>query len=160
MNSDRTADGVHERAGRLIAKERVEGITDSERDWLAGHFRECSACADAAENMDRSLASLRTEGVEVPRDLAARTQLRVHLRASELREHGPSHRILWAITAASWGLGVATAPWVWRGFAWFGEHTGLPKPLWQMGFVLWWVVPALAAVAAVVLDKKDAPQSN
>jgi predicted anti-sigma-YlaC factor YlaD len=151
---------LHERAERLIAQERVEGLADSDAGWLASHLNECAACSDLSESMNRALASMRANGVELPRGLAARTQLRVHLRASELREHSPTRRVLWAITAASWGLGVATAPWIWRGFAWFGEHTGLPRPLWQMGFVLWWVIPALAAVAAVVLDKKDAPQGN
>jgi len=160
MNANLGQPTLHQRAERLIAQERVEGLSDSDSGWLAGHLRDCPRCAEAAENMDRALASLRVTGIELPPDLAARTQLRVHLRASELREHSPSRRILWAITAASWGLGVATAPWVWRGFAWVGEHTGVPKPLWEMGFVLWWVIPALAAVSAVVFDKKDAPQGN
>jgi len=82
------------------------------------------------------------------------------LRAAELRERAPSRGLLWAITAASWGLGVATAPWVWRGFAWVGEHTGLPKPLWELGFILWWAVPAILAAGAVVLERKGEPLSN
>ena len=151
---------IHQRAERLIAQERVEGLSDIDRDWLAGHLRECSACADVAENMGRAIASLRANGIELPRGLASRTQLRVHLRAAELRERAPSRGILWAITAASWGLGVATAPWVWRGFSWVGEHTGLPKPLWALGFILWWAVPAILAAGAVVLERKGEPQSN
>jgi len=150
----------HQRAERLITQERVAGLTNAERDWLSSHLRECAACADAAENMSRAIASLRTNGIELPRGLASRTQLRVHLRAAELRERAPSRGLLWAITAASWGLGVATAPWVWRGFAWVGEHTGLPKPLWELGFILWWAVPAILAAGAVVLERKGEPLSN
>jgi len=150
----------HERAERLLAKERVEGITDSDRVWLASHLSECTACANLSESMSRALTALRANGVELPRGLAARTQLRVHLRAAELRERAPSRGVLWAITAASWGLGVATAPWVWRGFAWVGEHAGLPKPLWEMGFVLWWAVPAILAAAAVIMERKGEPQGN
>jgi hypothetical protein len=151
---------LHGRATQLIAQERIEGISRADREWLAQHLHECSECAGRAEKMNRAVAALRANGIELPRGLAERTQLRVRLRADELRERAPGRGILWAITAASWGLGVATAPWVWRGFAWVGEHTGVPKPLWEVGFVLWWLIPALAAVAAVVLDKKDAPQSN
>jgi len=160
MSADLQGRTGHERAERLIAQERVEGLNSSEREWLAAHLRECTACADAAENLSRALASLRANGIELPRGLASRTQLRVHLRAAELRERAPSRTLLWAITAASWGLGVATAPWVWRGFAWFGSHTGLPKPLWEMGFVLWWAVPAILAAGAVILERKGEPQSN
>lgn len=152
--------GIHQRAERLIAQERVEGLSNIERDWLANHLRECAACADTAENMGRAIGSLRANGIELPRGLASRTQLRVRLRAEELRERAPSRSLLWAITAASWGLGVATAPWVWRGFAWVGEHTGLPKPLWALGFILWWAVPAILAASAVVLERKGEPQSN
>jgi hypothetical protein len=160
MNADLRERHLHERAEYLIAKERVEGITESDRGWLANHLSQCAACTELSEGMNRALASLRANGVELPRGLAGRTQLRVHLRAAELRERAPSRSILWAITAASWGLGVATAPWVWRGFAWVGGHAGLPKPLWEMGFVLWWAVPAILAAAAVLLERKGEPQGN
>jgi hypothetical protein len=159
MSVNREAD-VHARAGRLIAKERIEGLTASEREWLAGHLRDCAECADTAQKMDSALGALKAQGIELPRDLARRTQLRVHLRAAELRESAPSRSLLWAITAASWGLGVASAPWIWRGFAWLGEHTGAPKPLWTVGFVLWWAVPAILATAAVILERKGEQQNN
>jgi hypothetical protein len=160
MSANLRGRSEHERAERLIAQERIEGLSSSEQEWLASHLHECAACADAADSMNRAIASLRTNGIELPRGLASRTQLRVHLRAAELRERAPSRSLLWAITAASWGLGVATAPWVWRGFAWVGEHTGLPKPLWELGFILWWAVPAILAAGAVVLEKKGEPLSN
>jgi hypothetical protein len=150
-------DNSHERAERLIAQERVEGIAAAEREWLAKHLDECTRCANQANGVERALASLRGAGVELPRGLAGRTQMRVRMRAEELREHAPGRRLLWAITAMSWALGVATAPWVWRGFAWVGEHTGMPKPIWEMGFVLWWAVPALIAAVAVLLERKAEP---
>jgi hypothetical protein len=54
------------------------------------------------------------------------------------------------VTAASWLLGVFSAPLVWRGFARLGSNFGLPKLAIEMGFVLWWAVPALVAVGAVL----------
>jgi hypothetical protein len=115
---------LHARAEHLIARERVEEIPATEREWLAKHLDDCEACAAVAASTEQALASLRGVSVELPRGLASRTQLRVRVRADELREHAPKRSLLWAITAMSWALGVATAPWVWRGFSWIGEHTG------------------------------------
>lgn len=146
----------HRRAQRLIAQERIEGaesIAAAERDWLMQHLRECEECSQAARSTERALASLRSLGVDVPPGLASRTQLRVRLRAEELREHAPARKYLWAISGVSWALGVATAPWVWQAFSWLGQHAGVPKLVWQLGFVLWWAVPAMFAAGAVIVEK-------
>jgi hypothetical protein len=146
---------VHARARRLVDEERIEGIlSDANSVWLSGHLRDCEQCEHAAGETNRALASLRSGGVEVPRGLASRTQMRVRLRADELRGRDLGNKLLWAVSGLSWAAGVASAPWVWRGFAWMGEHTGMPKTLWEMGFVLWWAVPALFAVGAVLADRK------
>jgi hypothetical protein len=150
---------LHARAERLMAQERVEEISAAERAWLAEHLDECTRCAAMASVTEQALAALRASSVDLPRGLASRTQMRVRMRAEELRERAPGRKLLWAITAMSWGLGVATAPWVWRGFEWLGQHTGVPKPLWEMGFVLWWGIPAMIAAAAVILEKKDEQSS-
>jgi sterol desaturase/sphingolipid hydroxylase (fatty acid hydroxylase superfamily) len=152
------SDNLHTRAEQLIAQERIEEISATEREWLGKHLDECAACSNVANEMGRAIASLRGVHVDLPRGLASRTQMRVRMRAEELRQHSPKRSLLWAITAMSWALGVATAPWVWRGFAWVGEHTGLPKPLWQIGFVLWWAIPAMIAAVAVILEKKGEQQ--
>jgi hypothetical protein len=149
---------LHARAEHLIARERVEEISTTEREWLTKHLDECARCAAVAASTEQALASLRGVSVDLPRGLASRTQLRVRMRADELREHAPKRSLLWAITAMSWALGVATAPWVWRGFSWIGEHTGAPKPLWEMGFVLWWAIPASIAAVAVILEKRGEQQ--
>jgi len=82
----------------------------------------------------------------------------VRLRAEELREHEPRRRMLWFACAASWIFGVASAPYVWRLFAWLGEVTGMPKLVWEIGFALWWTIPAL--FAAVVLLLENARQTE
>jgi len=96
------------------------------------------------------LSALRSLPVAVPRDLASRTQLRLRLRAQQAEQTSSSGALLWIITAASWLLGIFSAPLVWRAFAWVGQRANLPKPVLELGFVLWWAVPALIAVAVVL----------
>jgi anti-sigma factor RsiW len=143
-------DNLHQRAQRLLAESVVEGPRPAEEAWLREHLSECPACAREAAATQNALLALRAVPVNVPRDLAARTQLRVRLRAQETSTAASGSVWLWVVTAASWLLGVFSAPLVWRGFAWLGSNFGLPKLAIEMGFVLWWAVPALVAVAAVL----------
>ena len=144
---------LHQRAQKLLAESLVEGIAAPDQAWLAQHLRECADCAREAAATQDALQALRGVPVTVPRDLVARTQLRVRLRAQEASESSRSGMLLWAITVASWLLGVLSAPLVWRGFAWFGGHFGVPRLALEMGFVLWWTVPALVAAAAVLYQR-------
>jgi predicted anti-sigma-YlaC factor YlaD len=145
-------ENVHARAEKLIAQERIEGITQSDREWLAAHLRECAACAQVAQQTSDALRVLRAIPIPLPRGLAARTQFRVQLRAKEMREREPKRRLLWIMCAMSWALGIATAPYVWRAFEWIGGRIGLPRLIWEMGFGLWWTIPALVAAAVVLLE--------
>jgi hypothetical protein len=145
-------ENLHARAEKLIAQERIEGITQSERDWLAAHLLECSTCARIAEQTNDAVRVLRAVHVSLPRGLAERTRFRLQLRAQEMREREPKRRLLWIMCAMSWALGIATAPYVWRAFEWAGERMGLPRLLWEMGFGLWWTIPALVAAAVVLME--------
>jgi hypothetical protein len=144
---------LHQRAQKLLAESLVEGIAAPDQAWLAQHLRECPACSREAAATQDLLQALRSVPVSVPRDLVARTQMRVRLRSQEVGESSRSGMLLWVITGASWLLGVFSAPLVWRGFAWFGGHFGVPRLALEMGFVLWWTVPALLAVAAVLYQR-------
>jgi anti-sigma factor RsiW len=146
-------DNLHIRAQRLLAESVVEGLRPADETWLREHLAECPACAQEASATQNALRALRAVPVNVPRDLAARTQLRVRLRAQEASAASSGSFWLWAVTAASWLLGVFSAPLVWRGFAWLGSNFGLPKLAIEMGFVLWWAVPALVAVGAVLQQR-------
>jgi hypothetical protein len=141
---------LHERAQQLLAESVVEGLRSADETWLREHLAVCPACAQQAAATQDVLHALRSVPVQVPRDLAARTQLRVRLRTLETSKVVNGSFWLWAVTAASWVLGVFSAPLVWRGFAWLGANFGLPKLALEMGFVLWWTVPALVAVGAVL----------
>jgi predicted anti-sigma-YlaC factor YlaD len=144
----------HARANELMSRRRVESLSSEEDRWLSAHLAGCDFCSAADLQMAEALSTLRSMPISVPRNLASRTQLRVHLRAAELREHGPANRLIWAVAAMSWIFGLATAPFVWRGFAWVGSELHLPKLVWMTGVVLWWVVPALVATGIVLLGQK------
>jgi len=144
------SENVHDRALQLIAQGRVERVPETDRVWLAVHLEECEFCGEHARQTDRALRLLRTAIIALPDGLASRTQFRVRLRAEELREHGLGRKLLWTIAAVSWALGIASAPWVWRAFEWVGHRTGAPKLIWEVGFVMWWAVPALLATGVVL----------
>ena len=148
MNND-----THERARRFMAQQRVEGISAEEETWLAAHLAECEACSAVQAQTAQALAAFRGMDIELPKNLAARTQLRVRMRAEEMPAHNPGRLLLWAIAGVSWLLGLASAPLVWRGFEWLGDELGLPRIVWQIGVALWWLVPGVVATGAILLQK-------
>ena len=146
-------ENLHERARQLLTESVVEGLRPADETWLREHLAACSACAQEAAATQNVLHALRTVPVNVPRDLAARTQLRVQLRARDISTAAGGSFWLWAVAAASWLLGVFSAPLVWRAFAWLGANLGVPKLAVELGFVLWWTGPPLLA-AAIILHQK------
>lgn len=146
-------DAFHERAQQLIAKQRIEGISAEEQAWLAAHLADCEACSTQQTQTTKAVTAFRGMNIELPKNLAARTQLRVRLRAEELPARNGSRALLWAIAAVSWVLGLASAPLVWRGFEWAGSELGLPKIVWQVGVALWWLVPGIVATGTILLQK-------
>jgi len=148
-----TSNNVHDRALQLIAQARVEGIVEADSNWLRAHLEECEFCSDRARHTDRALRLMRTSAIPLPQGLAGRTQFRVRLRAQELREREPKRRALWLACTISWAFGIASAPYVWRLFAWFGERTGVPKLVWELGFGLWWTIPALFFAFVMLMEK-------
>jgi len=152
------SEDVHTKAGHLISQQRVEGISPTERQWLERHLQECESCAAQGRLTEEAVRALRAVAVPLPPALASRTQMRVRLRVQELREREPRRRMIWIVCGLSWALGIASAPYVWRAFAWMGEHTGTPNLVWELGFGLWWTIPAL--VAAVVLLLENARKTD
>ena len=144
----------HGRARDWIARRQIEGLSAEQQHWLDAHLLECESCAAEAGKLIEALSTLRSLHLDLPRNLASRTQMRVRLRAEELREYAPANRLIWVVAAASWIFGLATAPFVWRGFDWLGQQTGAPRLLLQFGFVLWWGVPALLAVGVVLWERE------
>ena len=148
---------LHVRAEQLIAQERIEGISAADQRWLRQHLAECEKCAALADVTEQAIRSLRGISVALPKTLASRTQFRVRLRAQQLRGE-PRWRMVWAACGISWAFGAATAPYVWRGLEWAGHRMGLPNIVWELGFGLWWALPA--AVVAVILLMENAGRSG
>jgi predicted anti-sigma-YlaC factor YlaD len=144
---------LHVRAKNLMAQGCIEHVSPDDQRWLEAHLGECESCANEQRQLRESLSALRTMHLDLPANLASRTQFRVRMRAEELHEKEPARKFVWAIAAVSWALGVSTAPWVWRGIEWLGQETGAPKLLLQAGFVLWWSVPPMIAAWAALSDK-------
>jgi hypothetical protein len=146
------SENTHDRALKLIAQARVEGIPETDSAWLRTHLEQCDFCAEHERQTDHALRSLRTAVIPLPEGLASRTQFRVRLRAQELREREPKRRALWLACTVSWAFGIASAPYVWSLFQWFGQRTGVPKLVWELGFGLWWTIPALFAAAVLLME--------
>jgi predicted anti-sigma-YlaC factor YlaD len=143
---------VHARAKQLIDQHHVEGLSEKERAWLDAHLQECAECATVAQSTESALRALRSNAVPFPSGLVSRTQFRERLRAQQLEEHAPRRLAIWAIAGVSWALGIATAPYVWQLFAWAGERLHVPKLAWELGFGLWWLIPALIAGAILLAE--------
>ncbi|MBV8807454.1 MAG: hypothetical protein JO033_02170 [Acidobacteriaceae bacterium] len=148
MNED-----VHARAKHLILADHVEHIAQHEREWLDQHLETCTDCDRLADATQKALRSLRAVSVPLPPSLASRAQLRVYLRIEELRTHRRGSWALWISCGLSWGFGAASTPYVWRGFQWAGQYIGVPNVVWQMGFGLWWALPALVAAGILLVEK-------
>jgi hypothetical protein len=147
------ADDEHARAQRLIECEAIEGIGPAEREWLERHLESCELCAGLAGLTRQAIQNLRSISVALPPDLASRTQLRVYLRAQEQRPYRRASA-LWISFALSWGLGIASAPLVWRGYEWVGRIAGLPTVWLKLTFGLWWGVPAAIAAGIWAIEKR------
>jgi len=148
---------VHARAEQLIAQGRVEGISAADQQWLRQHLADCANCAARSGATEQAIRSLRGLSVALPPALASRTQFRVRMRAEQLRSE-PRWRMVWAACGISWAFGAATAPYVWRALEWVGHRLGVPNIIWELGFGLWWALPA--AVVAVILLMENAGRST
>jgi hypothetical protein len=150
------SEDVHQRAERLIVANRVEGLSAADQAWLNLHLETCARCAKRADSTEHALRSLRSVSVRVGPGLIRATRLRVHARALELRDRRIQMAMLWVSCALSWVLGALSAPLVWHAFAWLGERSGMPAIAWQLGFALWWALPAAAVAVVLVMRTTQA----
>jgi predicted anti-sigma-YlaC factor YlaD len=139
-----------ERTRRAIDAFWVDGVDSGALD---AHLADCVECAEFARRTESAIQAARTVSVQVPRDLAFRTQFRVSLRAQEMRSPQWGWA-LWVSLALSWAVGIASAPLVWRALEWLGRNTGLPELGVRLAFGLWWAAPAAIAVGLWVFDKR------
>jgi len=140
---------VHEEAREWIALGAVDDLPEAERARLQTHIHECESCGEYAEASSAVIRSVRSLPVAAGPALVQTTQIRVRERARQLRE---KQERLWLVWMSCVGVGLSaavTTPLLWRGFAWIGEWAEVSSPVWQTGFAVFWIAPAL--VTSVLL---------
>ncbi len=142
---------VHQQAEHLLLKAAVEQLTPSEASWLGLHLEDCSRCSQVAGRLEEVVRSLRSVSVAADPSLVEIARRRVRRRAGELAPGKRSSGLVWVACVLTWGWVMLSAPYIWRGFAWLGEYVGIPDWAWKMGFGLWWLLPAVAAGAALAM---------
>lgn len=145
MSKQDVTENLHERARGLIDQDRIEGLAQDERFWLEEHLSWCEACTTRVAQTEASLQALKSVSVGLPRGLAASTSLRVRAEAARFKQRRSRNVALIVGCAISWVAGAASAPLVWRLFEWMGTTFDLPRIVWQLGFLSWWLVPAASA---------------
>jgi len=146
------SENLHMRAQQLIAQQRVERISTQEETWLAAHLAECEACSAEQVQTAQALAAFRSMNIELPKNLAARTQLRVRLLRTNCQ------RTIRAACCSGRSPGFPGC-WVLPVRLSSGVDLNGPAPSWAcpdrlaLGVALWWLVPGIVAMGAVLLQK-------
>jgi hypothetical protein len=177
MKDSANDNDIHERARRLIAlaspkalsgADRVAsgaGLSDkllsderSSNAWLATHLETCASCRDFAENIREAIHGLRAIPIAADRSLVSTTQTMVRRRSLELQRR---QERLWLVTVSCTAVAffaLLSAAALWRGFEWLGERAQLAPLVWQVGFLVFGVTPALAA--GILLLAKNTQLGN
>jgi predicted anti-sigma-YlaC factor YlaD len=162
VNSIRNND-AHERARKLIALAGPDVLSDADRlsqlsaqssnAWLAAHLETCASCRAFAENAAEMVLGLRAIPIAAERGLISATQLKVRRRALELQRHRERVWVVSVSCAAVTLCALLSAAVLWRGFEWLGARAHLASSVWQVGFLVFCMMPAL--VVGILLLGKD-----
>lgn len=154
------SDESHDKAKRLIAAARVEGIPAADREWLDAHLETCGDCSARARSVEKSITALRLASVPVDPCLIDETRKRVHLRAMEMRKDAEQTKALWISCALSWVFGVVSAPLLWEGLKWIDQRLALPQAVGWVAFPILWIVPAVLIGMGFAWKRSHAPSEN
>lgn len=148
MKSDPVSSDPHERARLMIAPSGPEGLSDvglsnAEQSWLAAHLESCPSCRQFAENSRETILSLRQIPITASGRLVSATQMRVRQRAAEMQRQQERFWVVCICCAAVTLSAVVTTAGLWRGFAWIGQQARLSSPVWEGGFVVFYLMPAV-----------------
>jgi len=140
---------VHEQARHWVALGGVDDLPEAQQAWLQTHLSECESCRDYVQATSQVIRSVRSVPIAAGPALVRATQVRVRVRARQLREKQERLWLVW-LSCALVGLSTAVStPLLWRGFAWVGRWAEVSSPVWQTGFAIFWIMPAL--VTSVLL---------
>ncbi|MGA9898388.1 MAG: hypothetical protein WBQ09_09830 [Terriglobales bacterium] len=145
---------IHQQAQEWIALTGAastgkDGLSETQQSQLQSHLRECNSCREFADATGHVIRSLRSVPMAATPALVRRTQARVRQHAQLLRQHKER---LWMVGVACAGIGFSAAvtlPIMWRLFSWMGSWAGVSTPVWETGFGVFVIAPAL--VVSVLL---------
>ncbi len=140
----------HDEARQLIAL--GESPSDAEQKSLRTHLNDCAECRSYAEATGRLVTALRSLPVAADARLVRATQMRVRFHAARVRE---ARERMWLVGLACVSVGISTTftiPLLWRLFAWLGGMAGVSAPVWETGFAIFFVTPALV-VSLILLAR-------
>jgi predicted anti-sigma-YlaC factor YlaD len=148
---------THERARKLIALASPEALSVADQlssnAWLAAHLETCASCRAFSENAAQTIHRLRAIPIAAELSLVSTTQMRVRRRAQELQRH---RERVWLVSVSCTAVtlcALLSTVALWRGFEWLGARAQLASSVWQVGFLVFCVMPAL--VAGIVLLARD-----
>ena len=141
---------AHDEVRRLIATSASD-LSEAQQALLQGHLQDCGPCRDYAAATAEIVRAVRGVPLAADPRLVRNTQARVRARAFALRQRQQWLRLV-ALACPLVGLSAAiTTPLAWRAFQWMGTYAGLSSPLWQAGFALYWMAPALLVSVLLLL---------
>lgn len=138
MNAD-----AHERARLMIALSGPEGLSNEEQSWLAVHLESCPSCCEFAENSREIIRSLRGVPFTAGGHLVSTTQMRVRQRAEDLQRQQERLWVACACCAAVTLCTAVTTAMLWCGFSWMAQQARFSAPVWEGGFVVSSLMPAI-----------------
>jgi hypothetical protein len=157
MNTDPNELKQHERARLMIAlsvglgqgSSRTtlshSGISNSDDVWLSSHLESCLPCREFAENSRKTIRSLRGIPIAATGSLVSSTQMRVRQRTQELERQQERFWVVCTCVAAVTLSSAVSAALLWHAFEWMGQRARLSPPVWEGGFVVVYLAPAVLA---------------
>lgn len=141
---------IHEEARELIGCSITTPGNEESTAWLRQHLQDCVTCREYADTVAQLSTALHSIAFAADASLVRSTQLQVRARAQQLHQQHERMRLAWMSCLLLALSGAATTPFLWSGFHWIGEIVGVPNPVWQLGFALFWMAPAVAISVVLI----------
>jgi hypothetical protein len=133
----------HEKARLLLQRSLVEGISPQDRQWLDAHIGQCAECGHYADLPARVVRALDWFALELDPAAVLQVEKIVRSRAEAMRSAEAHAQSLWIGTAVAIFLTFAGSAVAWRPLTWLASQWNLPSRVWQIVFVVFWLLPSL-----------------
>jgi len=133
----------HQKARFLLHRSLLEEISEEDRQWLDAHVGQCAECSRYAGLSARTVQALDWFALELDPAAALRVENVVRTRAEAMRLAEAHTKSLWIGTAVAIFFTFSGSAVMWRPLAWLAGQWNLPSPVWQIAFVIFWLLPSL-----------------